>query len=264
MKILVTLLSFLLLSCASIGTDLVPKDELSDMRLSVVRLVNYDEQGHGTGFAVKVDGKTRVITNSHVCDLGAAQGALYADSIGPRIELKILKVGYSTDLCMLEGFQAAKPLKISKQGLEEDHEVVQSFGFPALPFMTHTVGRFLGFITAEAIPTPWVPKEECTMPGAKWVVFFMQDFCVQPQTFWISDLKIDGGASGSPLLNADKEIVGVLSIGIGRNGFAGGVPLEKLKEFLGVKQSKPVSGAPDSRKTGEHKRIDGKARPNKK
>lgn len=263
MKTRLTLITmFAALSACASTQDLSGKDYGIENNYSVVRLEPKSEQGHGTGFAVKVDGKTVVVTNAHVCNAGLEDGKMVAASIDPPQELKILKVSHQYDLCVLEAFKGAKPYKLSKLTAPAKGSNVHTLGFPALKALQKTEGKFLGFMNYENGLFIWLSENECKAAGGRWTYvgpnnitpsFFI---CLKEETLWISTLKLDGGASGSPLLNDKNQVVGVVSVAVGRNGLAGGVPLHHLKEFLGVKDSGSLfKGTRDPGGTGEHKRL---------
>jgi hypothetical protein len=204
---------------------------------SVVLLEDQQARGHGTGFTIRLEGKKYTVSNAHVCVAGLKDRKMFAASFGSaRYELDIIKVSKKYDLCLLESFPESKPLHISRRGVTEDRAKVKMYGFPLLPHMTKSHGEFLGYEEV-SMPFSWVSVEDCEKSNMEYIhSLFGQSGCLTKQRLWVSNMPIDRGASGSPLLDQHGDVIGVLSIGMGMNAWAGGVPLKELKEFLGVKE----------------------------
>lgn len=203
-----------------------------DYKKSIFRVENISSRGWGTAFAVEYDGKKYLATNEHVCELGKKEGKMYVASRGnSRIEVDILGISKDHDLCLLEAFPEAEPVRLhdSKPNLK-DNEKLYTAGFPAVPFMYETEGVFAG-VKEISMGFRW-PKEECEVKRGKFIESPFGSGCVVKREFLITHIISDGGCSGSPIFNSRGEVVGIISIGMGRIGFIGAVPLKYLKDLL--------------------------------
>jgi serine protease Do len=168
-----------------------------------VMLTNIEGSGGGTGFYVKAaSGKTVIVTNRHICD-GAA---IYQYKFGRPIELQIIEVAPHTDLCLLQPVaHYAKPLRLAASE-PQPHEKVHVIGFGLLLGESRTdgywVGRLFGVLLGVENPA------YATVP-------------------------ILPGNSGSPIMNAQDEVVGVVfasSSEIDNRSII--VNLDQLRQFL--------------------------------
>lgn len=217
------------------------------VRPSVVLLVIRDEAGHelgsGTGFIVSNDGK--LITNRHVAQAG------------PRLFAK----AWNGRLYPVTGLIATDP--------EQDVVLMKSdaSSLPALP---------LGSSAALAVDTPVVVVGnplglDGTATAAKVAGF--RDFAGQRRWIELASLedasagfrprvaRSDGGlqvmtpvtfgSSGSPVVNAAGEVVGIISLGFGLE-LSGAVPVEAARRLLsGGRPTPSAAEAPRSRHQGD-------------
>ena len=227
MRSLSRVLSFFVLLSLGTSCNLRP-----NYKESIFRVEDQLSRGWGTAFAVQYGSKKYLATNEHVCELGKKEGKMYVASRGEsRVEVDILGVSSSHDLCLLEAFPEAKPVKLYRfEPNLQDNEKLYTAGFPAVPFMYETEGVFAG---VKEIPMSfrW-SKEVCESKKGEFIESPFGSGCVVRREFLVTHIISDGGCSGSPIFNSRGEVVGIISIGMGRIGFIGAVPLRYLKDLL--------------------------------
>lgn len=166
-----------------------------------------NHQTGGTGFVLQAEGYNVTITNRHVCNL-AFQNRLSAskDQGKTWIDLPIVKIETGKpDLCMLIAYPGLPGLTLSLlEPQTNDH--VYTIGYPRLHPRRRTYGDF---VTLE------LESDEDDLPEA-----YLVTTPIQP------------GNSGSPLLNSDNKVIGVifaLNV-VTYDGYA--VTLPQLSRFI--------------------------------
>ena len=241
------LLALLILTGAARAESIDVMALTRKVRPSVVLLVIRDEAGHelgsGTGFIVSSDGK--LITNRHVANAG------------PRLFAK----AWNSRLFPVTGVIATDP--------EQDLVLMKSeaSNLPALP---------LGSSTALAKGAPVVVVGnplglDGTATPAKVAGF--RDFAGERRWIELTSLEdtsagfqqrvarssgglqvmtpVTFGSSGSPVVNAAGEVVGIISLGFGLET-SGAVPVEVARRLLsGGRPTSSATPAPRSRHQGD-------------
>jgi S1-C subfamily serine protease len=192
-----------LLACATAASRVNDPDQAQHM------MVEYGQQvfmltqhgfgsGGGTGFAIRMpDGSVLTVSNKHVCNI-SLMGTMQATQGNFTKALKVLKVSEDDDLCLLEGYPHATGLRISEYTARVN-EVVTVLGYPFLRPLTPSQGMIL---------FPWPGFENAT------------------------NVEVHPGNSGSPMLNRDGYVVGVIYAMDIRTNHAFYVSLDALKKFL--------------------------------
>jgi S1-C subfamily serine protease len=181
------------------------------------------EYGFASGFIISKMGY--LITTHHVIE-----GKNFTDVILPNgltLQAEIVQVNQDYDLALLKikgsGF---KPLPIGdSHGLIVGEEVF-AIGTPVHPALGQSVSR--GIISGKRE----LRKKELIQ----------------------TDVKIDPGNSGGPIINAKGEIVGIVTwkiVGRGYEGLAFCIPINAAKEKLGIK-IKPELPAPNDQTNKPH------------
>lgn len=212
------------------------KDEVAEQIYSVS-----GERSRGTGFVVQGEsGKKYIATNAHVCDQPSP--IMYGrNGLGEVVKLKIVREYYNHDLCLLSPARAnvELPDPIPLADGVRANEQLYIVGHPLMDVMTVTTGK-AGMYHRIVFPIG-VPLEACNKP--KYFVDSMETrdregnlgiepVCIIDVVTLGTTVPTDGGASGSPLLNEDAEVVGVVMATAGNISWAEAVPLDHLKKFL--------------------------------
>jgi hypothetical protein len=152
-----------------------------------------------------------------------------------RKEFKVLRLSKNTDLCLLEGADFLKSVKIAKKIIPD--ELIFTRGYPYDRYQITQAGVYKG---PTEVQIKW-PKEECAedkyfLEKRKFKSQFgiEQTICIATFDDMIFTTILSGpGASGSPIINERGELVGVISMIHTRGvNWAIGVSLEDVKKFI--------------------------------
>jgi S1-C subfamily serine protease len=214
---------------------------------SIVSLEDAGGKGRGTGFVVAKDNKQVIITNAHVCEINLATPIFVVyHRIGSSLRAPlrfpgaVIKRDESHDLCMVS---IPFDLKVKSLSLADDIHMDTSIyiiGYPSIALLSSSNGFVRGYhIIDQPYPLPidlcvgrkhYIKTVPIKQENGKNVE---KKQCFLRANFLFTDALGDKGQSGSPGLNADGEVIGVMSM-IGGNvrPFASLVPLSSLKKFL--------------------------------
>lgn len=201
---------------------------------SVVKLTVPGLYRGGTGFTVQApSGKSYILTNWHVC-LSAMEDGILLASYGrePVSTLKIIISAPHYDLCLLTGIgqPALRLAKSEPQSMQKVHTV----GHPGLKAATPSSGQIVGKEDADLIfPT----LADGTCPGglplkASDSIFGRVMQCVLSMVIVDTTITAAPGASGSPVVNSEGLLVGVINSTNGVASYGSMVPLKNVEEFL--------------------------------
>lgn len=141
--------------------------------------VDGEEIGSATGFAVS---ESEMVTSGHVCE---AALDYFGEVTSPRLgKLTMVAVDHDADLCVLTSRVPLKPLKIANYSQLKRGDKASIFGYPL------GVGPLL---TTGFVENPY------------YIIFDLP--------FLLVSVPAAPGNSGSPVLNEDGEVIGVLSMG---------------------------------------------------
>ena len=215
---------------------------------SIVSLEDTVVGARGTGFLVRAkSGKRVIVTNAHVCEInpGKPMFAVFhrmEDSLRSplRFPAIVVKKDGSHDLCIVSVpvDLKAEPLELADEVYSDSHLYI--IGYPAINLLSSSDGFVRGYqLVDQEYPldiklcvgkkhyTKTVPIEQENGATTK------EKRCFLRAKFMFTDALGDHGQSGSPGLNGDGEVVGVMSLITGNaRPFAYLVPLESLREFL--------------------------------
>lgn len=211
---------------------------------------NTKNGGGGTGFAMKgASGESYIVTNDHVCEISKDKTTmLVIDDEGNALRRNILYRSEYSDLCLLEGIPGVEGLKLGSR--PSIGQIVAVVGHPALRPVTLSRGEIIGtqdisiiaaLIGEKSVPMtifgfPIYTKEECSLAKQKIVtvetMFGPLAICVNiTKGAYLSNALIQGGSSGSPVVNFWGNVIGVAFAG-DDYGWGVFVSYDDLKELL--------------------------------
>jgi S1-C subfamily serine protease len=235
-KIYIMLPLFAAFSIASYVSLIQAKDSSSsEMMAEIGKSVYmlYDSTGRGTGWIVKgKSGNKYMMTNGHVCE--DSENGMMTNKDGQIWDLTIRFRDPYHDICLLDAPPKAIPLKVAKEVVMEESAYI--VGFPAIQFMSIEHGLIKGYDLVD-MPYP-VSLEECRDRPKLQIRRTKNkdgkdvDICVFHGQTVVTTIVTDAGASGSPIVNEDSEVIGMVMIAAGNIPWAQGVPLSEIKRVL--------------------------------
>jgi hypothetical protein len=216
---------------------------------SIVSLEDVTTGSSGTGFLANTkSGKQVIITNAHVCEINNLLPLFIVSHREnnilrkySRFKVKPLKLDSEHDLCLVE---VPKDFHFKSIKLAEDVYIdskVTIVGYPIVPLLSSSSGHYRGrFLISNQYPLEDLKfcvakkyKIETVSIKLKDGTIKNEQICVLTAPFMFTDALADKGQSGSPALNEDGEVVGVMSLVEGQlRAFAMLVPLSALEAFL--------------------------------
>ena len=225
-------------------------DELStiteNVSESIVSLRTPDGKSRATGFIVDTPkGIQVIVTNAHVCESSNGFSVLRRNKskklISAKLPSMVIAKDSNHDLCIVSvplDLKGAISLKIADK-VELDSKIY-ILGYPEVELLSSSEGYVRGWIDKEVFYN--LPASLCV--AEKYHIEYIaieqkdgtilnKDYCFLRAKFMFTDATNDKGSSGSPGLNSDGEVVGVMSVVSGiRKFYAYLVPLNSLKVFL--------------------------------
>lgn len=199
-----------------------------------VTRINNPKSG-GTAFLINYNNKKVLISNSHVCSLADENGQMRV--LNSKLEFEtpeavlittIIKRYQYSDLCMLTPVEGDGLALAQTSGTEP----VTAVGYPYLGPLTGSTGDIRGY-TAVILPWwfstcegPSFSTEMVQAPGGFYQV------CLRTIVSGVLGLMVYPGNSGSPVLNKNNEVVGVIYASDTIDESALMVPLSVLREFI--------------------------------
>ncbi len=186
---------------------------------------------NGTGFLLKTEKGTWLVTNFHVCLHGSWQGVLTASlESGRVVRGHIVKKGMLPDLCAARiEDRDLQALKIAPRLLPL--EAIYTRGYP-YGVLSQSGGHYRGAVkwrytfTVDQIG-------ECPKEGTKeYDPYGLYAGCSADFTDNLTTLYARPGSSGSPVVNSKGELVGVMSSWFGDQDSGGMVRLEDIQQFF--------------------------------
>lgn len=216
-----------------VGSELTKPSEDYRQSRSIVKILTADESGGGTGWgATTKRGKKVIVTNDHVCEVQSGGFVTVEQSSGNKLRKKVLTRNAQRDICLVQGTDIPS-LTLSDEPAKR-FDTVKIFGHPFLDPAQPATGAYIG----DAL----VPFYEMAGNGGKCTegteerqvdtFFGAITVCVRIEELGLTTVPTFPGNSGSPVLNARGEVVGIINSGDNRTNHGAFVPLPYLREML--------------------------------
>lgn len=204
----------------------------------IVELTPIDNyQSGATGFQlVSPSGAVVTVTNAHVCEMVGPSGQMMAhldDGSGTERVVHVREISRETDLCVLDGIAGKDGLRLARDFNRRKKVFV--LGHPHLEPLTLSSGYWVATKDIEYVAD--LDAEHCK--GGMYHAETARDFlgtdtgvCIARVYAHTSSAVIYPGNSGSPALDSDGQVIGVMFAGYRETNFGTFVPLEDLKKFL--------------------------------
>lgn len=188
-----------------------------------------------TAFNVRVpSGAKFMVTNEH-CSALAENGLVRAHYTDGRTALvRLIEVSAKTDLSLFQAVPDAPALEIANwHNLYARLNVV---GHPRLAKNTYSEGRVVGRDFVDIVEQS-IPLDKCVGPRLmvrNITIFFgiKIPMCVKSTEAIQTSVVIYGGNSGSPVMDDDGQVVGVMFAGDTTTNYGSMVPLDALNDFI--------------------------------
>jgi len=197
---------------------------------SIVKVLNPELTGGGTGFVIKHGKKNVIVTNDHVCGVSSGGFVTVEEDSGTLSIKPILKRSFVRDLCLIEGVNAP-PMQLASSANLSRFDVVKVLGHPFLKPTTPSQGYYLGNMIGNIGFNP--DKDgNCPSPATKYDAGPFGLFCVLRMELSLTTVPIYPGNSGSPIVNSKGEVIGVINSSDSNDNHGNFIPLPYLKEIL--------------------------------
>lgn len=195
---------------------------------SIVKVLNMEGTGGGTGWVAQSSRGKVIVTNDHVCEV--AKGGIVrvdADDGTPALK-RILRRDFERDLCVLEGIDRPA-LTVASQGPAR-FDRVKVLGHPGLRPTAPAEGVYTGM---GIVPIGFSPDKDgdCSESAEK-IDSFFGSYCILHMELGYTTVPIMPGNSGSPITNENGEVIGVINSVDSRGNQGMFVPLQYLKDIL--------------------------------
>lgn len=204
----------------------------------IVKVTNSQLNSGGTGFYVKgKSGKTYIMTNAHVCEVGT-NGIVYIfdENKGRAVPKRILEESSTTDLCLIEGISDVEGLELADE--YHRNQDISIFGYPGLLDKVKSSGEIFDHRKISVLDFFIMNAQDydrCNLPKQSRITidlgFFKMQACIVTVDALGTNAIILPGNSGSPAVDYYGNIIGVAFAGNSANwGYL--IPLEQVRKFL--------------------------------
>lgn len=207
----------------------------------VVRVTREDGKSGGTGVHVvsPSSGKVYLLTNKHICREADKDGVLWVGfDEGRSIPRHVLEMSKNSDLCLMEPLPDMSGVPLASDG-PKPFDAVSIWGHPLLQPLSEAKGRSVGYheITVlQFVIDSEEKKLQCngSNESIQEIDMFIikMDMCMSKSTSDLSDAQIYPGNSGSPVVNTDGKLIGVVYASSSETHWSESVPLSDVRGFL--------------------------------
>ncbi len=195
---------------------------------SIVKVLNLEMTGGGTGWVALKKNEKVIVTNDHVCEVQSGGFVVIENDSGSLSTKRVISRNFERDLCIVEGIDAPA-ITIAKVGPKR-FDTLKVLGHPGLRPTAPSSGSFTG---EGVVPIGFSPNKKDVCPGSsKTVDSIFGKFCILFMNLGYTTVPIMPGNSGSPVTNEDGEVIGVMNSTdrVGNQGMF--IPLPYVKEML--------------------------------
>lgn len=196
---------------------------------SIVSVTNAEETGGGTGFSTRTrSGASVIVTNDHVCNAENNGFVTVRDDQQTVYTKRVVARNFVRDLCIIDGIEAPQ-LRLASSSSLYRFQDLYVMGHPLLGPTSPAQGYYL---QRARVPIGFGAKDGACPEGSEPVQSIFGVYCLLRMDLGMTTVPVFPGNSGSPIVNADGEVVGVINSGNPGNAHGGFVPLEYLRQFL--------------------------------
>lgn len=201
---------------------------------SSVRLVGPMGEPHGSGSVVKYADKEVIITNWHVCEsyrdksnitLLIDDSFFLSKQITSDLELDLCAIEYTPTI---RDFSHRIALELTDKPLRR-FDKLMVLGYPLDSMLSPIFGYVLG---PKRITIAFGYKQGKCLEGFREEATMFFTLCVKDYNLIVTNLQTFPGNSGSPVVNEQGELVGVINSGEGTLNYGNMILLEDLRKFL--------------------------------
>jgi S1-C subfamily serine protease len=203
----------------------------NNVAASIVAVLTIDGSSGGTGFVTEdLKGGNIIVTNDHVCAVQVGGYVVVQDDKLTKYVKRILVRSFVYDLCIIEGIEAPA-LSVTATPPTRFQEL-RVMGHPLLQPSTPAKGVYIG---DGLFPVGFQTDDECPSNSVPNISFF-GIICVLHMHLSLTNIEIYPGNSGSPVIDNDGNVTGVINSANPVNNHGNFVPsaylLQLIKENL--------------------------------
>ena len=173
-----------------------------------------------TGFSIATQNDTSfILTNQHVCNMGASVSYVIRTQSGEKVRARFIRADSFADICLLQAVAVIQPLTLAKSNASQGDRVI-TIGNPDGVFPIIVDGMVSGYHNMH--------MQNDSDDDGRFEVNFRAQVISAP---------IYQGSSGSPVINIDGDVVGVVfAVRDGKEHIAFMVPISEVWRFVDLSE----------------------------